>query len=93
MSKYARSLAKESINLISIFGYLNFVDNYENSAKSKYLLVISPDFNLNLDLQSFFLYLQTFELNLILLNKVRNFSITFCKHIYENQLHANTWSI
>lgn len=58
MSEYTKSLPKNPINnLFSIFQYLNYINNYKSNVKLKYLLIIFLKFDLDLDLQSFFLYL------------------------------------
>lgn len=69
MSKYAKSLLKDFINFAFIFHYLNSVYDYKNNARSKHLPITLLDFDLDLDLHFFSPHLQTFQLNLISLNK------------------------
>lgn len=93
INKYTRSLSENLINLTFISQYLNFLDKYKSGVRSNHLPVIPLDFDLDLNLQSFFLYLQTLQLNLILLNKTSEFFRAFCKRIHKNQLHRNKCSI
>lgn len=48
MNKYAGNLLKNLINIIFIFQYLNFIDNYKDSTRLEYLSVILLKFDLNL---------------------------------------------
>lgn len=57
LNKYIKSLPKDFINLKLIFLYLNFIDNYKNSVKLEYLLIITLKFDLNIDFQFFSPYL------------------------------------
>ncbi len=52
MSEYAGSLPEYPINPESISQYLNSVDDYEDNAKSKRLLVTPPEFDLDSDFLS-----------------------------------------
>lgn len=59
ISGYVGSLSKNFMNFIPISQYLNSVDRYKGSARLEYLLITFPDFDLDPDLQSFSLHLQT----------------------------------
>lgn len=47
ISEYIKNLLKDFINFFFISQYLNFINNYKNNAKLKYLLVTSPEFDLD----------------------------------------------
>ena len=54
------NLIENFMNLTSISQYLSLVDNYKSGARSECLLGISPSLDLDQDLLSLSLHLQTF---------------------------------
>lgn len=69
LNKYTKSLSENFINLKLIFWYLKFVDDYKNSIRLEHLPITFSKFDLNLNLQSFSLYLQVFQLNFMSFNE------------------------
>lgn len=60
LSEYGGSLPEDSINLASIFRYLNSVDDDEDGAKSERLPVTPPEFDLDPEFLSLSPHLQFF---------------------------------
>lgn len=50
LNKYTRNLLKDFIKFEFIFQYLNFINNYKSGIKFEYLLIISLELDLDLDL-------------------------------------------